>query len=294
MTDARSLTLSLRGKWYGRFGTAPCPICQPEKRKGQNALTLSTGSDGRLLAHCKRAGCDFRDLAAALGLRSGDFAKPDPSEMWAREAAERAEADKRARQAEAIWRESMPLAGTLAETYLRARGITCRLPQTLRFCPDCWHGATAQRLPALVALVEGCDRPAVHRTYLRADGAGKAAVEPQKAMLGATAGGAVTLQVGSGRLVLAEGIETGLSLASGLLPYPATVLAALSTSGMTALRLPANPGRLTIASDGDAAGRMAAQTLAEKAYALGWRVSILPAPDGQDWNDVLMQKGKAA
>ena len=58
-----------------------------------------------------------------------------------------------------------------------------------------------------MALVEGCDRLAVHRTYLRPDGTGKAEVEPQKAMLGATAGGAVTLQEGAGRLVVAEGIE---------------------------------------------------------------------------------------
>ena len=246
MTDARTLTLDLGGKWYGRFGSTPCPICQPDKCLGQNALTLSTGSDGRLLAHCKKAGCDFRDLAAALGLRSGDFAKPDMSQMHAREAAERAEADKRARQAAAIWREAVPICGTPAETYLRARGIACGLPGTLRFHPDCWHGATAQRLPALVALVEGCDRLAVHRTYLRPDGLAKAAVEPAKAMLGSTAGGAVTLQDGPGRLVVAEGIETALSLVSGLLPLPMRLLAALSTSGIRALRLPDQPGRLKL------------------------------------------------
>ena len=296
MTDARNLTLDLGGKWHGRYGVAPCPICQPEKRRGQNALTLSTGSDGRLLAHCKKAGCDFRDLAAALGLRSGDFARPDEAETLARSRGLVAEADKRARQAEAIWREAQPIAGTPAETYLRFRGITCELPDTLRFYPLCWHGATAQRLPALVALVAGCDRLAVHRTYLRPDGLGKAAAEPAKTMLGATAGGAVTLQDGAGRLVVAEGIETALSLASGLLPLPVRLVAALSTSGMQALRLPAQPGRLTIASDSDdgGAGLAAARTLAERAYALGWQVSLLPAPEGQDWNDVLTRKGNAA
>ena len=146
----------------------------------------------------------------------------------------------------------------------------------------------------MVALVEGCDRLAVHRTYLRPDGSAKAAVEPAKAMLGATAGGAVTLQDGAGRLVVAEGIETSLSLASGLLGQPMRLVAALSTSGMTALRLPACPSRLTIASDGDEAGHMAANALAERAFALGWHVSLLPAPDGKDWNDVLTLKGRAA
>ena len=97
-----------------------------------------------------------------------------------------------------------------------------------------------------------------------------------------------------GPLVVAEGIETALSLASGLLRAPAAVWAALSTSGLRGLRLPVQPGRLTVASDGDAAGREAAVALAERADALGWRVSLMPAPDGRDWNDVLTGKAVAA
>lgn len=126
----------------------------------------------------------------------------------------------------------------------------------------------------------------LHRTYLRPDGSGKADVEPAKAMLGATAGGSVRLSEGPGRLVVAEGIETALSLASGLPCGPATVWAALSTSGMRTLRLPEEPGRLTIAPDGDPAGREAARVLAVRAKAAGWKVGLLPAPDGKDWNDV--------
>ena len=62
--------------------------------------------------------------------------------------------------------------------------------------------------------------------------------------------------------MVAEGIETALSLASGLLRAPAAVWAALSTSGLRGLRLPVQPGRLTVAADGDAAGREAAAALA--------------------------------
>ncbi|MEZ5720986.1 MAG: toprim domain-containing protein [Paracoccaceae bacterium] len=113
-------------------------------------------------------------------------------------------------------------------------------------------------------------------------------------MLGAVAGGAVRLTNGQGPLVVAEGIETALSLASGLLNGPATVWAALSTSGMSGLALPPDPGRLTVASDGDAPGRGAAHRLADRAHALGWQVSLLPAPDGRDWNDILKMKGEAA
>ena len=113
-------------------------------------------------------------------------------------------------------------------------------------------------------------------------------------MLGAVTGGAVRLADGLGPLVVAEGIETALSLASGLLRTPATIWAGLSTSGIRGLILPLPSARLTIAPDGDAPGREAANALAERAHALGWQVSLLPAPDGRDWNDILTKKGEAA
>jgi hypothetical protein len=144
----------------------------------------------------------------------------------------------------------------------------------------------------MVALVEGGNGFGVHRTYLCTDGAAKAGLQGgDKLMLGATAGGAVRLSDGPSRLVVAEGIESGLSLLCGLLDGPATVWAALSTSGLRGLCLPVQPARLTIAADGDAPGREAAHALAERAHALGWTVTIADPGDGLDWND--RQAGKA-
>jgi phage/plasmid primase-like uncharacterized protein len=294
MTDANGLTLALGGRWHGRYGAAPCPACQPEGRKGQNALTLADGANGRLVLDCKKSSCAFLDILAAAGLRSGDYTPLDPATITQRKAQQKADAQKRATQAKRLWLEAQPIAGTLAETYLRGRGITAPLPATLRFHPQCWHGPTARRLPAMVAAVQGAGSPAVHRTWLRADGLGKADIDPPKAMLGAVTGGAVRLADGFGPLVVAEGIETALSLASGLLRTPATVWAALSTSGIRGLHLSPTASRLTIAPDGDAPGREAANALAERAHALGWQVSLLPAPDGRDWNDILTKKGEAA
>lgn len=295
MTNARELTKALGGRWHGAYGVSPCPVCQSDRRKGQNALTLADGRNGRLVLHCKKSACAFTDILAAAGLRSSDYRAPDPAEMAKREAERRKEAQRKADQAKRIWQEAQPIAGTVAEAYLRdARRITCPLPPTLRFHAACWHGPTAKRYPAMVAAVQGAGSPAVHRTYLRTDGTGKADVDPPKAMLGAVAGGAVRLSDGAGRLVVAEGIETALSLSCGLLRTPAAVWAALSTSGIRGLHLPPQAGRLTIAPDGDPAGREAANALAERAHALGWHVSLLPAPDGRDWNDVLTEKAVAA
>lgn len=293
MTDAQELTSALGGHWHGRYGAAPCPICQPESRKGQNALTLADGRNGRLVLHCKKSACTFLDLLAAAGLRLGDYTPPDPATLAQRETERRAEAEKRAEQAKRLWQEAQPIAGTVAETYLRGRGITCELPRTLRFHPDCWHGPTARRYPALVAAVQGSGAAAVHRTYLRPDGSGKADIEGDKLMLGNVQGGTVRLADGPLRLVVAEGIESGLSLLCGLLDGPATVWAALSTSGLRGLHLPTQPARLTIAADGDKPGREAACALAERAHALGWQVGILDPGTGADFNDILQERRPA-
>ncbi len=191
--DARQITRELRGEWYGGYGSAACPVCQPGRQKGQNALTLADGDGGRLLLHCKKSGCDFDDMRAAAGIVPGDYAAPDPSEVAARQAQERADAAKRAAQAHRLWQEAQPISGTLAESYLRGRGIYCPLPETLRFLSACWH-PTAKRFPAMLALVDGAIGCAVHRTYLAPHG-GKAEVTPDKLMLGRVSGGAIKLAV---------------------------------------------------------------------------------------------------
>lgn len=294
MTDARDLTHALGGKWHRNYGVAPCPVCQPTRRPDQNALTVADGRNGQLVLHCKKSACAFLDILAAAGLRSGDYSPPDAATFAQREREAKAKAQRKAEQAKRLWHEAQPIAGTVAETYLRGRSITCELPQTLRFHGACWHGATAKRYPAMVAAVQGAGLPSVHRTYLRADGSGKADIEPAKAMLGATGGGAVRLADASSRLVVTEGIESGLSLLCGLLDGPATVWAGLSTSGLRGLRLPQKLGRLTIAPDGDTPGREAAHALAERAHALGWQVTILDPVDGADFNDILTRKAVAA
>lgn len=165
MTDAKELTIALCGRWHGRYGAAPCPVCQPEGRKGQNALTLADGISGRLVLDCKKSACAFLDILAAAGMRSGDYTPPDAATLARRKAEQRAEAAKRAEQAKRLWREARPIAGTLAETYLRGRGITAPLPATLRFHPECWHGPTARRLPftnclpvCYLMVIEGVNR----------------------------------------------------------------------------------------------------------------------------------------
>ena len=297
MTDAATLTRDLGGRWLGRYGCAPCPVCQPERRRGQTALTLSDGSDGRLLLHCKKTGCSFADITRAAGIAPGDYRPPDPAIIAQRRAEEREQAAKKSQQARRCWQEALLISGTPAEGYLRGRGIRCALPSTLRYHPECWH-ASAKRFPALVALVEGSDGAAVHRTYLAPDGRGKAAVTPDKMMLGATAGGAVRLTQGPGPLLVGEGIESTLSALILRGDPTVTAWASLSTSGMRGLRLSRLGGlgrlgtpraSLIIAVDGEKAGRNAGRDLAERAAGLGWQVGIMDPGNGYDFNDRLIE-----
>lgn len=68
--DPARLCAELGGKWHRSYGVAPCPVCQPERRKDQNALTIRADG-GRLLMHCKKLGCEFQDILTASGIAPG-------------------------------------------------------------------------------------------------------------------------------------------------------------------------------------------------------------------------------
>jgi putative DNA primase/helicase len=185
-----------------------------------------------------------------------------------------------------IWRECQPAAGTQAESYLRSRGITVLPPPTLRFHPGLRH-RSGTVWPAMVAAVtRGADRMlmAIHRTFLARDGAGKAPVEPNKMTLGRCGGGAVRLAPADRMLMVGEGIETCLAAmtAAGLPAW-----AALSTSGLRTLDLPADLRDVIVLADGDEPGEAAARHAAVRWKREGRRVRIARPPRGCDFNDVL-------
>jgi hypothetical protein len=132
----------------------------------------------------------------------------------------------------------------------------------------------------------------VHRTWLARNPAG-IWLRRDRAMLGGAAGGAVRLSPATETLMVGEGIETCLAAmeATGLPAW-----AALSTSGVAALVLPAIVLNIIILADHDSngAGERAARLAAECWLAEGRRVRIaLPPEPGSDFNDVLMSRSYA-
>lgn len=189
-----------------------------------------------------------------------------------------------------IWRASVDARGTLVETYLGSRGITYPPPPSLRFHPGLRHAPSGLAWPAMVALVtRGTDNApiGIHRTFLARDGSGKAPVEPDKMMLGPTKGGAVRLAAAGDRLLVGEGIETCLSVVQKT-RKPAW--AALSTSGLRALDLPADVREVTVLADGDDPGEAAAKDAAARWIREGRVVRVARPPRGQDFNDLLLRR----
>jgi hypothetical protein len=197
-----------------------------------------------------------------------------------------------------LFAASVPVAATLADTYLRSRGLTRGgMMSALRFHPKCWHRDEGQTRsiprPALIAAVtDGAGAlQGVHRTWLAPDGKGKAGVETQRRAMGHLLGNAVRLIPHDDILVVGEGIETMLSLVEAMPGLP--VWAALSSGHLGAVLLPEGLQRLYIAIDRDPAGQRAAERLSARATDVGIAVRVLEPRFG-DFNDDLRAYGKEA
>ena len=248
------------------------------------SLSLKLAPDGRLLLFC-HAGCRFEDILAAAGLSR--HAVPRASLAAQRELAAHDAAERQRNRARAIlmWQQGVPIAGTLAENYLVSRGIFA-WGADQRFHPELWHYPSNQHRPALISPILRDEAfIGVHRTFL--DDAGQ---KIDRMMLGDCKGGAVRLGGSGERLVVAEGIETTLSLRQLTSGQNGQFWAALSAVNMAELKLPPKPGELVVGADGDKAGREAAQVLCERAARAGWKASVLAAPDGKDFNDILTEQ----
>lgn len=296
MTEAEQVARALNGQKSGRGWICLCPAHDNTKTP---ALSVSNGSDGRLLVKC-HAGCDGRSVMAELQRRGiisgrGHNAKPpNPTELKRQKAEDLRRQAYRLKVSHDLFRAAISCEGTAAERYLcEVRGITGlrfnKMKNTLRFHPETLHSSSGQKLPAILAQIRGPkgEPLGIHRTYLKPDGSGKADVTPAKMMLGPSSGGSVRFGPDAPVIALAEGIETALSVARA---SRLTVWATLSTSGMKGLILPPPPvaGVVILCADNDEAGLSAAEIMAGRLHAEGRAVSIIhPARAGDDFNDVL-------
>jgi hypothetical protein len=183
--------------------------------------------EGFATYHCARCGERGHSRSAAAS-------PPDPVRLAAARRAveerERKGAADRLDKARWLWSQRRPIAGSIAETYLRrARGYGGgSLPATLGFLPARGEHGSAMiaafgipdeiepgKIEIVTAAITG-----VHITRLAPDGSGKAGTVSDKIMIGRSAGSPIVLAPPNDLLGLAvaEGIEDALSLhqATGL------------------------------------------------------------------------------
>jgi len=293
--NAETLARALGGRRAGRQWMAPCP----SHDDSQPSLSIRDGDNGKVLVRC-HAGCDQALVIVELRVRClWDDAhvcpRPPVAKRTQRHFTAFAAKDESERTTAAVrlWRSAVPAAGTPAEIYLHSRGIGIAVPLSVRFHPRLKH-PTGGTWPGMVSLVtRGTDgQPlAIHRTFLANDGAGKAPVTPQKMMLGPCRSGAVQFATATEKLMVGEGIETCLAVlqATGLPAW-----AALSTSGLRTLELPAEIREVIVLADGDDPGEAAALDAARRWKREGRTVRTAHPPTGMDFNDVLLGRHASA
>ncbi len=230
-----------------------------------------------------------RPLPAADARLSSAHARGEP--QVENDAADASEAARR------LFKATRPIRGTLAETYLRQRGISPAAftgTDALRFHPNCFYrtdtGDDDQTWPALIAAVTSLEGTVtgVHRTWLDLLGRDKAAVDTPRRALGHLLGHAVRFGTLGDVLAAGEGIETVLSVRCVLPRMP--MVAALSAAHLAALGLPAGLRRLYIIRDADTAGDRAVGQLTERGGSAGIDVRVL-SPQLGDFNDDLTKLG---
>jgi hypothetical protein len=263
----------------------PCPVPSHGKGHGDRNPSLRIG-DGqtRLLVHCY-AGCDRLDVLDEL--RHRGFIKernarpaPNPTPKPAPRSGDDHEREQH-RKAAWLWSQRRPITGSLAETYLRSRDITCPLPATLAFLP----ANKPDRHPAMIAAFTLVDEPepgmpgaprnveAVHLTLLRPDGNGKVEfkpdtngkVKPNKIIIGRPLGRPIMLAPPNDVMGLAitEGIEDALTV------HMATGLGAWAAGSATHMppitaHVPSYIECVTVFVDANDAGRRYSQEFASR------------------------------
>jgi hypothetical protein len=186
-----------------------------------------------------------------------------------------------------LWSASVPIAGTLACTYLaRERGLDIAALPDLRHVVR-WHEGFNAIISLMTDPISG-EPHGIHRTYLNFDG-----TKRDRKMLGRV--GVIRVVDGHQRwLGVSEGLEDALSVIQ--LGWTQRIWAATSAGAIERLPIMDGIERLAIFADADQEGKRAAHRLEDRyRFRRGAHVAIhLPPAPHKDWNDMLRARRRAA
>jgi hypothetical protein len=270
---------------------APCPECGPRCTTKGNAkkpvLRVWRKDEGFLTYACAR--CGAKGYAAD---RTRDWRKRIPPDLPKRTLPivvphyDDPEQREKIAYGLSVFEASVPLKRTVADTYLRSRGLKIGedLSHFLRFHPGLPH--SSGKTPAMVALLRDIhtDVPTgIHRTYLTPD-----ARKIERRMLGRARGAAIKIDahedVVSG-LHIGEGIET--CLAARHVDFRPT-WALGCASAIAGFPVIAGIEALAVFGENDGASTNAACEVCARYEAQGCETFLYLPPRG-DFNDTLKE-----
>jgi len=291
MNNLRAIAERAHGEVRGNQALIPGPGHSPRDR----SLSLALGDRGQVLWH-SFAGDTWASVGpylASLGVvqgRGGAQEEINAEREKRREAKELELGEKRA-IARALWRAAQPIAGSLAEIYLKTRGIDSvpdgadlRFHPTAPFTP---YAPDYRRWPTMVGAITAADGEIIgaHLTFLKRDGSGKAPIDPSRKVIGSQKGGAIRLGKTQATVVVAEGVETALSAAARC---GASAVAAISAGNLACFEPAEGVDGVLIAFDRDpnGVGQRDARKLMSRLNRKGVGAMLLEPPAGfSDWNE---------
>lgn len=231
-------------------------------------------------------------IEACNRISNGDFATWTPIERAKAQAEDRLEDLAKEQDARKLFKESVPVAGTPGETYLRARGITIAAPDFVRFgMVPSWRDKETlewgRKRPAIICGAQDGTGAVVgiQRIFFKRDDP-RHGVKDCKLSLGTIRGSALRLAPAGPTIIMAEGPEDGLSIMQEGPGLPVWV--PFGTSMMPSVQLPPEVREVIIAEQNNTAGRVAAAKATIAFSELGIEVSnARPADQFDDWNDQL-------
>jgi hypothetical protein len=300
-----------------------CPVLSHGKRKGDRnaSLSIAIGDNDTLILNCF-AGCDPKDVLKEIknrGLLHYDITEPykNQSKRYPKpvtspvisasenfttlQSEDDCDNSRNKEKALKLWDAASEIDGTLADTYLRKRGIDTtslkgQLSDSLRFHPSVYHPFFQEVYPCLIAKVTDKDGEfmAIHRIFLTLEGdkipKDKDGKSQAKLSLGSVKGGAVYLTPLREKIIVTEGIEDALTLVQCCPGYG--VLAFLG--GNTSFDLPESIKEITIAADNDESGQKLACRIRRRLQGEGKAVGIAYPPVEKDFNEFFIKNSAAS
>jgi hypothetical protein len=254
-------------------------------------ISISSDFPTILSIAAEYAGVELQNTSYSVGYIEDKQAIAERNKRWEKEKAEtlkKYELDKEQNYERS--KSLYELGIYLDPPYLSNRcGRNVNTPANFRFAKEYYHTESKTNCPIMIApLVRENKLTGVHITFLDSTGSVKAEITPNKKFLGTSKGSHIELHCpnNTDTLIIAEGIETGISASKILGKEQFACFSAGAGYNMKELAIPSQFINIIIAGDNGESGREYANAAKATYEQQGFKVDIYYPPERfSDFND---------